>query len=102
MYSLEYYGVDAAGNSGIMQTNNYTIGTTAPLVSASLDSGIYNNPQSVTLTASDNLDPNPVIYYSMDGGNTWNYQSNSVTIPFSQGMYSLEYFMLVIMQILLV
>ena len=70
VYSLNFYAGNFANTTSLVQTNNYTIDTTAPTVSANLGSGVYSSPQSVTLTASDNLDPNPVIYYSIDDGNT--------------------------------
>ncbi|WP_287382422.1 DUF3344 domain-containing protein, partial [Methanobacterium sp.] len=38
-----------------------------PEVSANLAEGFYNTTQSVTLTATDNLDPNPKIYYTING-----------------------------------
>ncbi len=44
-----------------------TMDTEAPIVSADLAEGTYNVPQSVTLTATDNWDPSPVIYYTLDG-----------------------------------
>ena len=65
--NLSYYGCDASGNIGTTQSANYTIDTTAPTVTASPLGGIYNVTQLVTLTANDNLDPNPTIYYTLNG-----------------------------------
>ncbi|MBP1946964.1 putative repeat protein (TIGR01451 family), partial [Methanobacterium petrolearium] len=44
-----------------------TLDTNAPTVSADLAEGTYNTTQSVTLSATDDWDPNPVIYYTLDG-----------------------------------
>lgn len=41
--------------------------TVAPVVSASPAGGAYDAPQTVTLTATDEGDANPVIYYTLDG-----------------------------------
>ena len=68
--SLSFYAVDAAGNKSAIQTVNYTIDLTAPVVSDNgAVGGLFNASQSVNLTASDNLDSNPVIYYTTDGSN---------------------------------
>jgi len=65
--NLKYYAVDAAGNSRATQTINYTIDTTAPTVTINHAGGFYNTYQNVTLNATDNLDPNPIVYYTTDG-----------------------------------
>jgi len=46
---------------------NITIDTTPPTVIATPTGGAYFTTQSVTLTATDNLDPDPTIYYTLDG-----------------------------------
>jgi parallel beta-helix repeat protein len=46
---------------------NITIDTISPTVTASPVGGNYNTTQTVTLSATDNLDPNPTIYYTVDG-----------------------------------
>ncbi len=43
------------------------IDITAPLASADLPSGTYNSDKVVKLTATDELDINPKIYYTLDG-----------------------------------
>ena len=43
------------------------VDNTAPLVQASIPSGIYGNQQSVTLTIRDKWDKSPVLYYTTDG-----------------------------------
>ena len=67
--NLKFYARDAAGNSCSNQVITYTIDLTAPMVVASPVGGVYNTTQSVNLTAIDNLDPNPVIYYTTNGSN---------------------------------
>ena len=47
--------------------NNITIDTIVPIVNASLASGTYTTYQNVTLTATDNFDSNPTIYYTLNG-----------------------------------
>jgi len=44
-----------------------TIDTTAPTVTANPTSGVYNTTQTVTLTATDDYDTNPNIYYTLNG-----------------------------------
>src|SRR6185503_3292300 len=40
---------------------------TAPRTAASHDSGAFSHPITVTLSANDEVDPNPRIYYTLDG-----------------------------------
>jgi hypothetical protein len=40
---------------------------TAPQPAASHDSGTFRDPVTITLSAGDNVDPNPRIYYTIDG-----------------------------------
>ena len=65
--NLMFYAVDTTGNQGTIQTNSYTIDTTAPTITVNHAGGLYNTYQNVTLTAKDNLDSNPTIYYTTDG-----------------------------------
>ncbi|MFA0833794.1 MAG: Ig-like domain-containing protein [Methanobacterium formicicum] len=60
---------DLAGNpvqSGMMEFTTVS-DLIAPTVTANLASGVYNTTKIVTLTAIDNLDPNPSIYYTTNG-----------------------------------
>jgi PKD repeat protein len=59
--------VDIFGNTSPVQSETYTIDTEAPTVAANLTSGTYNNTQTVTLNASDNLDSSPEIHYTTNG-----------------------------------
>lgn len=68
-----------------------TIDSKAPTVTASLPDGTYNTTQ-VTLTATDNFDPDPEIYYSIDNGNTWNHQTKTAVLNLSQGKTSLMFY----------
>ena len=71
--------IAATMDNQIVQAN-ITIDTIAPTVNASLGNGTYTNYQNITLTASDNYDPNPVIYYTLDGTNPTT-GSNRYTAP---------------------
>ena len=63
--------VNGPGGSNNLIENNYITvlapDTTPPVVNSSLTSGYYNSTQIVTLTATDNMDPNPKIYYTLNG-----------------------------------
>ena len=49
-------------------SKNYIIDNTSPIVFSSNNSGVYkNNSLKVQLTAIDNIDKNPAIYYSLNG-----------------------------------
>lgn len=65
--TLKFIAVDASGNISGVFTVDYTIDETAPIPSASLPNGTYNTRQTVTLNATDNLDSNPKIYYTLNG-----------------------------------
>ncbi|MEN4018405.1 MAG: NosD domain-containing protein, partial [Methanobacterium sp.] len=53
----------------LMQTNVTleNIDTTAPIVTVNPAGGVYNTAPVVTLTVMDDFDPNPVIYYTVNG-----------------------------------
>ena len=61
--TLKYFAQDTAGNSGMEQTQAYTIDTLVPTASATPAGGLFNTPKSVTLTASEAA----TIYYTTDG-----------------------------------
>jgi peptidoglycan/xylan/chitin deacetylase (PgdA/CDA1 family) len=90
--TLKFYAMDAAGNQCTTQTNTYTIDTTKPTATADLPVGTYNTLKSVTLTAADNMDTNPLIYYSIDNGLTWKNQLKTVTINLKQGLTTLMFY----------
>jgi parallel beta-helix repeat protein len=65
---LKYAALDAAGNWSPVYTQNYTmVSTIPPVASVSLPSGNYTTDQNVYLNAVDVLDPNPKIYYTLNG-----------------------------------
>lgn len=68
-------------NKQTVQTS-ISIDTTAPTVTANPAGGTYNTTKSVTLTATDNLDPNPTIYYTTNGSNPTT-SSTKYTAPLS-------------------
>ena len=58
--SLKFFAVDPAGNGGQVATESYVFAS----VSASPPGGVYNAPQSVTLSSGV---PGSTIYYTTDG-----------------------------------
>ena len=70
--TLRFIAVDIMGNVSPVQNQTYTIDTVVPTVNATLDTGVFNSSQMVTLNATDNLDLNPVIYYTEDGSDPIN------------------------------
>jgi len=66
--TIRYVAVDAAGNQSSVGSQTYTIDTVPPTVAANPPGGIYNSPQSVTLTAHDDVDPAPKVHYKIDDG----------------------------------
>jgi PKD repeat protein len=67
---LRFATVDSAGNWSPVYLETYTmIYTKAPIPSVTLPSGKYTTDQVVKLSAVDELDPNPKIYYTLNGSN---------------------------------
>jgi hypothetical protein len=62
--ALKFLAKDSNGNLGPVFTQTYTIDSSIPTVIASPAGGIYNTPQSVTLTASQ---AGSTIYYTTNG-----------------------------------
>jgi len=65
--TLKFIAVDSLGNTSPVSILNYIIDKTAPSANATPVGGTFNTAQNVTLTVTDNLDPNPVIYYTLNG-----------------------------------
>ena len=66
--TLKYAAVDPAGNWSPVYVENYNmVDITAPVASADLPSGSYTTDQDVDLSAVDEMDPNPKIYYTLNG-----------------------------------
>jgi predicted outer membrane repeat protein len=64
--TLSYVAMDSINSLySPVYTQTYTIDTTAPVVSANVPGKLYNSTQTVTLTATD--DVNTTIYYTTDG-----------------------------------
>ena len=59
--------VSNLGGGNSTTTSITALDTVAPTVTAGPKGGFYNASQSVTLSASDNFDSNPAIYYTIDG-----------------------------------
>ena len=77
--------------SGV-NSNGVVIDNVPPSVTNNLASGSYNTVKNVTLTANDNYDANPKVYYSTDNGSTWNNQVKTVTLSLNQGTTTLKYY----------
>jgi len=68
--TLGFLATDSSGNTSLVGTQVYVItaaDVTAPVVSASPTGGTYVNSVDVTLSATDDTDPTPTIYYTTDG-----------------------------------
>jgi PKD repeat protein len=66
--TLKFIAVDISGNIAPVRSETYTINdTNAPTVNATPSSGLYNSAFQVTLTGIDDVDPNPKIYYTING-----------------------------------
>ncbi len=90
--TIRFVAVDDAGNVGDVKTENYVIDVTVPTVNVSLSAGSYNADQSVVLTASDDQDVNPELWYSLDGVN-WSHQPKTVTLNLSsEGLACLRFY----------
>lgn len=61
--TLNYIAIDLAGNESPIYTQNYTIDTIPPKVSANVKGGLYNTNKVITLTMSK---PG-TIYYTLNG-----------------------------------
>ena len=69
--TLRYFSVDAAGNSEAdligIHSDNFFVDLAAPLVSASLVSGSYTPPQTLTITCDDGVGSGcAAMYYTLD------------------------------------
>ncbi len=90
--SLKFYAVDSAGNPSTNTTYSYTIDKTAPTGYVHPTGGLFNSSQSVLLTAIDNLDSNPTIFYTTDGIN-WNQFKGSRNITITdEGTTKIEFY----------
>lgn len=64
---------------------------TPPSTSINLGGGWYNTVKTVTLTANDNKDASPKVYYSLNGGSTLS-ATKAVSINMYQGTNTLKYY----------
>ena len=65
--TLKFIATDESGNISPVQTETYTIDNTPPTATTNPTGGLYNTTKNVTLTAADDTDPQPAIYYTTDG-----------------------------------
>ncbi|MFH0818380.1 MAG: right-handed parallel beta-helix repeat-containing protein [Patescibacteria group bacterium] len=66
-YAIRFFAVDYVENRENLVAVNMTIDTMAPATVASLAEGEYSEIQQIELTATDNIDTNPDIYFTIDG-----------------------------------
>lgn len=90
-HTLKYYAKDNKGNTETTKTATYKIDLTAPTVSNNLPEGFYAFNTAVILTASDNMDTNPTLYYRINN-NSWVSAAKTVTIKLAQGINSISYY----------
>ena len=94
--TLYFYGVDAMGNQSTTSSETYTIeytpepDTTPPTSSITPTGGDYTSAQTLTIAATDNEDPSPTIYYSVNGSGFTEYLA-PVELN-SEGDYLVEYY----------
>ncbi|WP_054835024.1 hypothetical protein [Methanobrevibacter arboriphilus] len=89
-HSVSFYAKDAAGNTNPGTTLNLTYDITAPVYNVSLEEGWYNSTKTLTINASDNLDPNPIIAYAINGGGILN-KTKSITLNLNEGVNLIEF-----------
>lgn len=74
-----------------ISTSGITVDTTAPSTSKNLAEGWHNSVKSLVLTASDNKDASPKIYYTINGGSTLS-ATKTVSITLNQGTQTIKYY----------
>jgi len=62
--TLNYVGVGDGGVTSTMESETYTVDTTAPTLSASPDGGVFDQAQQVALSSDD---PTATVRYTVDG-----------------------------------
>jgi PKD repeat protein len=68
IYTVKETVTGPGGNNTLILSDYISIpDTTPPVVKSNLSSGLYNSTQTVTLTATDIVNDNPTIYYTLDG-----------------------------------
>ncbi|MCK9150565.1 NosD domain-containing protein [Methanobacterium alcaliphilum] len=107
-WDILYYSIDSEGYNSPIQNVSYVIDGTGPYVWADNGTGLYDQSVLVNLTVTDNVDTNPVIYYTLDGSTPTNLSTiytgslniiNSTTLKFvgidnfgNIGLISTEYY----------
>ena len=67
--TLKFATVDETGNWSSVYTETYILDTIAPKAQTSPSNMPFNSFLDITLTATDDQDGNPTIYYTTDGSN---------------------------------
>ena len=89
-FELRFFTKDIFGNV-LLKTLTYYIDKEIPWASYNLTEGDYLGSQTIFINASDNLDPNPIIYYKINNETLQNSTKN-VTINLEDGEYEIYYY----------
>lgn len=93
VYTVTLTAANAGGNNTVTEMDYITVlDVTAPVIDVNLPNGSYNTTQSVNLTASDDFDQDPVIYYSTNKGSTWSNATKKVTLTLGEGNTTIWYY----------
>lgn len=93
-HELKFIAVDAAGNLSEIYNETYTmIDTEGPYAYCTPNYTYYNHPITIELTAIDNFDSSPKIYYTLNGESPTT-SSNLYTDPIdiSDGQTTMKFF----------
>ena len=84
---------DVEGNDlTVAFTSSFTVDTLPPTVTANSTGGLFNTTQIVLLTAHDNRDPSPIIYYTTDGKNWLQLDGSGTVLIYNTGKTNLEFY----------
>ncbi len=94
VYTIEFWSVDAAGNTETHQTRTVRIDSTAPVTEASVSGTLgtnnwYRSSVQVSLSASDNLSGVQTTNYRIDGGALQTYDGPFVLS--TSGQHTVDY-----------
>lgn len=68
MYTVTETVTGPGGTNTLIMSDHIMVpDNTAPVPKSSLESGLYNSTLNVILSATDDMDTNPTIYYTLDG-----------------------------------
>lgn len=93
VHTLQFYGIDNAGNVEVTNTEYYKLDNVAPYTQDDAPSGVQKQPVTVTFYSSDDISGVENTYYTTDGSipNT-NSPSGSSVVLDTTGDYIIKYF----------